>query len=166
MAGAPIFKVKFEGGEELLKQMQALKVNVRKSMTGATRAGMKVVQVDAEQRAKSLSTRGGKATRLVMSSQKPLHATADVGPSRRKWVLLFFEQGVTRHEIVGNPLVFEGERCLVVLGSVDHPGMAATPWLRPALEAKSDEAIRVFGEKLRAAIEEARLSAEGQDDKE
>ena len=163
---SPILSVKSEGGDELLKAMQALKVNVRKSLVGATRAGMKVIQVDAEQRAKTLSTRGGKATRLVFSSKQPNHATADVGPSKKKWVLRFFEIGVTRHEITGNPLVFEGERGLVVLGHVDHPGMPAIPWLRPALDSRSAEATRVFGDTLRAAIEKARIAAEGLDDGE
>src|SRR3990167_8723191 len=166
MAKAALFGAKIEGGEELLEEMRALGVNVRKTLIGATRAGMKVVQAEAEQRAKPLSTRRGKATRLVFSSKKRDHATADVGLSKKKWVLRFFEQGVTRHEIVGKgkPLVFEGERGLVVIGGVDHPGMAARSWLRPALDGKRDEATKVFGAVVRAAIEEKRVAAEGSDD--
>ena len=170
MAKAQVFGAKIEGGEELLEQMRALDVNVRKALIGATRAGMKVIQAEAEQRARPLSTRRGKATRLVFSSKKRDHATADVGPSKKKWVLRFFEQGVTGHEIVAGrhapALVFKGHSGLVVLTRVNHPGMAARPWLRPALDGKRDEATRVFGETLRAAIEEARIAAEGADDEE
>ena len=170
MAKAALFGAKIEGGEELLEEMRALGVNVRKTLIGATRAAMKVVQAEAELRAKPLSTRRGKATRLVFSSKKRDHATADVGPSKKKWMLRFFEQGVTRHEIVAGrhspALVFEGNRGLVVLTRVNHPGMAARPWLRPAMDGKRDEATKVFGQALRAAIEEKRIAAEGSDDEE
>src|SRR4030065_551934 len=114
MAKAALFGAKIEGGEELLEEMRALDVNVRKTLIGATRAAMKGVQGEAGVRAKPLSTRRGKATRLVFSSKKPTHATADVGPSKKKWMLRFFEQGVTRHQVVAGghapALGFEGSR--------------------------------------------------------
>jgi len=156
---------KIEGGEEMLKQMKALGLNTRKVLAAATRAGLKVVQVEAEQNAKGISSRGGKATRLVLSSKKPTHATADLGPGKKKWYLRFFETGAQPHEISG-PLAFEGDRGLVLIGGVSHPGMSAQPWLRPAFGAKRDAARDAFGETVRAAIEEARLAAEGQDDPE
>ena len=43
MAKAQVFGAKIEGGEELLEEMRALDVNVRKTLIGATRAAMKVV---------------------------------------------------------------------------------------------------------------------------
>src|SRR4030067_793974 len=93
MAKAALFGANIEGGEERLEEVRALGVKVRKTLIGATRAAMKVVQAEAELRAKPLSTRRGKATRLVFSSKKRDHATADVGPSKKKGVVRFFGQG-------------------------------------------------------------------------
>lgn len=40
-----------------------------------------------------------------------------------------------------------------VAGAVQHPGFAAKPFLRPALDTKADEAIKAFGERLRSYLQ-------------
>lgn len=40
-----------------------------------------------------------------------------------------------------------------VSGIISHPGHAARPFMRPALDAKADEAIKAFGDKIRAYME-------------
>nr|WP_086491266.1 HK97-gp10 family putative phage morphogenesis protein [Novosphingobium panipatense] len=40
-----------------------------------------------------------------------------------------------------------------ISGIINHPGFAAHPFMRPALDAKADEAIQAFATKVRSFIE-------------
>ena len=79
--------------------------------------------------------------------------SVDVGPDDDHWYYRFFETGAGAHEITGSPLVFEGREDLVVTGRVDHPGMAAQPFLRPAFDGEKDRATDAVGDELRKAVE-------------
>jgi len=161
-----LISVKLEGSEALLKELRALGGNAKKAVRGATRAGAHVMQDEAERRARAVSGASGKHTRLVTSASQPTFVEASVGPSKKKFFMRFFETGVTRHEISGHPLAFEGDQGLVVIGGVNHPGMPARPWLRPAFDATGDAAVAAMGDALRAAVEKQRIIAEGKDDEE
>jgi len=165
VAGARI-DLKLEGGDELIKEMRALGVNVKKSLRGAVRAGAKVIQDAAEENARGVSGQSGKHTRLITSARQPTSVEFSIAPSKKKFFMRFFETGATAHEISGNPIAFEGDRGLVVIGGVHHPGMPAQPWLRPAFDAKGKAAVAALDESLRATIEEAKIEAEGRDDEE
>jgi len=153
--------VKLEGGDELIAELARMGVNVKKSLRGAIRAGAKLVQAEADARAPS--SRAGKKAALQVSSPKRDQVEARVKPTRKRWYLRFFETGTAPHEIAGRPLLaFEGEGGRFVRARrIKHPGMPARPWLRPALEAQSDAAVAAIGESLRAAVVEARITAEG-----
>jgi HK97 gp10 family phage protein len=158
--------VKLEGAEELIEELRALGVNVKRSVRGAVRAGAKVIQEAAEANARGVTGSSGKHVRIKVSARSKEFVEAEIGATKKKFQLPFFETGVQPHEITGSPLVFEGDKGLIVIGGVRHPGMPAQPWLRPALDVKRDAAVEAMGETLRAAIEEARIAAEGQDDAE
>ena len=79
-------------------------------------------------------------------------AEISVGPTREKWYLRFFEFGATSHEIKGTPLVFEGERGLVMTRSVKHPGMAARPFLRSAVTRNKERIVAKIGEVFQSEI--------------
>lgn len=40
-----------------------------------------------------------------------------------------------------------------VSGIISHPGMAAHPFMRPALDAKAETAVKAFGDRIRAYLE-------------
>lgn len=159
-------QVKIEGGEGLLKELAALGVNVKKTLRGATRAGAKVIQEEAERNARGVTGSTGKHVRIKVSARQRDRVEAEIGATKKKFHLRFFEAGVQPHEISGAPLVFEGDKGLIVIGGVRHPGMPAQPWLRPAFDSRKDAAADAMGEVLRATVEEARIAAEGQDDEE
>ena len=161
-----VVQVKIEGAEELLKELKALGVNVKKTLRGATRAGAKVIQAEAETRARSVSGSSGKHVRVSVSARHKEFVEASIGATRKKFFMRFFETGVQPHEITGAPLVFEGDRGLIVIGGVRHPGMPARPWLRPAFDSRRDAATAAMGDVLRATVEEARIAAEGRDEEE
>ena len=165
--------VKLDGAEQLLEELEALGVNVQRSLRGAIRKGAKVIQDEAEVNARMVTGKTGKHTRLHVSTRRgevgSSDVQADIGPSKKKFWLRFYETGAAPHEIKAknSPLLaFEGEKGLVLTSRVAHPGLPALPWLRPAFDNKGDAAIKVVGEVLREAVEEARIAAEGSDDEE
>lgn len=82
------------------------------------------------------------------------NAIAAVGPDKKHWHYRFSEFGVSAHEIKGNPLLaFPGRDGLVITGSVNHPGMAAQPFLEPATERKGAEAVAEIGSVVKREIE-------------
>lgn len=158
--------VKIEGGENLLKELQALGGNVRSTARTAMRNGAKVVQAAAELNAASIAVHAGKHTRIQATSLAMGVITMAVAPSKKKWYFRYFETGVTPHQIRGKPLVFMGDSGLVVIGSANHPGMAAKPWLRPAMDSTSPAAVAAIGETLRTAIEARRAIVESGEEEE
>lgn len=83
--------------------------------------------------------------------------TVGIGPDDAHWYYRYLETGASAHEIRGNPLLrFEGREGLVITGAVNHPGMAAKPFLRPAFDEKKNAAKDEVGAELKKVIERAR----------
>src|SRR5512139_262992 len=159
--------VKIEGGAELIADMRALGINVTATTRKAAREGAKVIQADAEGRAKTISSRGGKNTKITTSTRGPGEAEARVSPSKRKWYLRFSETGTAPHAIYGKPwLVFFSHGKLISTRTIHHPGMAARPWLRPAFDTKQDAATTAFGETMGRVIDQKRAERDGGDEAE
>ena len=173
---------KIEGTEELLKALRALGENVNKSVTGATRAGGKVLKGEALANARAITSRSGKITELDQATgkQKTVQASspvqlrvrkrqgfavASVTPAKGYGHLRLLEYGAKPHDIHGKPLLrfFSGDR-MIDVAVVHHPGFAARPWLRPAVDAVKNEAIAAVGKALAETLEKARIIAEGNDD--
>lgn len=155
-------EVKVEGLPELIAEMKGLGLRVNSNLRAAMRKGMKVIQAEAEQNAQSISK--GKATRIEATSRvQEGKVSVELHISKKKFYLGFFESGVQPHEIKGAPLVFEGDRGLIVIGGVNHPGMPAQPWLRPAIDSKKDAAVQEVGRALREVIEKRRAQLAGEE---
>lgn len=140
---------KIEGLEFAVKRMTALGVNVSGRMELAAHAGAAVVREIADANA----PRSGVVEKET-ASVKPASAIVNIGVGKGNWYLQFFETGATEHEITGSdgPLVFQGDEGRVVTWSVDHPGMAAEPFLRPALDGQRANASKAFGEVIKRIL--------------
>lgn len=139
--------VQIEGGEELLRRLRKLGPDVEGILEKAALAGAQEIADAANPLAPAPLIRAE-----VTDSSKG-KVQADVGMPDEKWYWRYLETGATGHEITGTPIAFEGERGLVITGGVRHPGMAATPFLRPAFDSKQDAAKDTTGEVLRKAVE-------------
>jgi HK97 gp10 family phage protein len=144
--------VNIKGGEELQQFLNQLPVKVEKNiMRSALRAGAKVIEkealsnlfdagaIDSGDLARSLrvstAARRGKVTASVKAGDQ------------RAWYWRFVEFGTAAHTIKGKNgkrLFFNG----TIVSSVNHPGARAKPFMRPALDSKSSEAIRAVGRKI------------------
>ena len=137
--------------KKLRGQLKNLEKAVRKEiMKEAVLLGAEIVKDEANPNAP------GPHIEVAIDKVTETNATAKVGPDNEHWYYRFAELGATSHEISGAPLVFQGSEGLVVTGSVTHPGRAARPFLRPAMESKSQEVQQamadVIEEEMRKAV--------------
>ena len=146
--------VKLVGDKELEKKIMLLATRVNGAVRKGAEAGAKIIEDAAERDAPGP---------FIASGNEKVIATGTVeisiGPDKEHWEYQFVETGATRHEIAagkkkGAPyLVFEGRKGLVVTKKVQHPGMAARPFLRPAMKQQKDAAVAATGKVFRAEID-------------
>jgi HK97 gp10 family phage protein len=142
--------VKLEGGEELLEALRQIDANMKAALRSATLAGAQPI-ADA---ANSMAPGPHIETEVVSATTG--EATVAIGPDKEHWYYRFQETGAAAHEITGSPLFFEGRAGLIRTASVTHPGVAAKPFLRPAHDAKGDDARDELGAALRVEIEKVK----------
>jgi len=141
---------KLIGEKELNEKLQKLGVKARASLLSATKAGGDVIQEEAN--------RNAPGPHIVMGHEKAQDSQAevDIGPDEEHWFYRFFEFGAGAHEIKAKTaaaLAFQGRSGLVITQAVQHPGMAAVPFLRNAMDSKRDETVAGMGKVFRAEID-------------
>ena len=145
-------EVRVKGLSELNAFLQELPSKVEKNvLRGALRAGARVVQAEAKAnvpvdtgtlRAGLKVSTGGKGG-MVMAKVKATGKHAFVAP----WL----EFGVGAHAITarkGGWLFFGG----AFAKSVDHPGIAPRPFMRPALDSRAQAAVVAAGEYMKQRL--------------
>lgn len=164
-----------KGLKELDAYLSALPKNMQK---GAYRAGLtaaaKPIRDEARLRAPKQTGKMAKAIKTGSARQNPdgtflISIRLD---GEHSFLGLFHEYGVSPHLIaatgkgegrvavrkasegtgkVQNGVMKIGNK--FVSGILTHPGHAAHPFMRPALDAKADEAVQAFAAKIRAYLE-------------
>lgn len=147
----PAVTVHLEGEAELKAKIEALGKAARgATLERAALAGAEVIRADAQRRAP------GPHIEAEVTQAADMAIEVGIGPDKEHWYYLFFETGTSGHGIgpdSGKAIVFSGREGPEVRFEVDHPGMAAEPFLRPALDSKRDMAIAATGAELRREIE-------------
>lgn len=142
--------ITIDGLDEALSALRRAGVSTRPILRAAAQAGADLIAEAARANAPGPEIESD----VVESSATAV--TVDVGPTKEKWFYRFFETGAGPHAILGKSLlVFEGDQGLVRIEAVQHPGQAARPFLRPAFDARGDDAVEAIGDRLRTAIESA-----------
>jgi HK97 gp10 family phage protein len=140
--------VRLEGEEAVMRRLQQLGLSVSAVLEGAVRAAAELVRDDARGMAP------GPEIELDTLNKTQRRVEVGVGPDDEHWYYKFLETGTGAHAIHGSPmLVFMGDEGLVMTPGVDHPGMAARPFLRPAMDANEGPATTEMGRRWRGAIE-------------
>jgi len=144
------------GGAELDAFLQSLPAKLEKNiMRSALRAGAKVFREEARANVPVALGALKKSVRISTGS-KGGQVTASVKAGDKKaWYWRFVEFGTAAHVIApeeAGALAVGG----LVREKIEHPGATAKPFMRPALDAKADEAIAAVTAQIRK-----RLTAEG-----
>jgi HK97 gp10 family phage protein len=77
-----------------------------------------------------------------------------IGLKKAKWYLRFFEFGTQPQEVTSKKgyFVFEGEAGLVITKTIQHKGMAAQPFLKPAITEGAEKVTKMMGHVFRDTI--------------
>lgn len=167
-----------KGGAEIAKALEEFAAQVERNMLrGGLRAGAQVIQEEAKARVpqdtgalkNSIGIRTGRKGAKVYayvvagsSTTKKTVKKSSTRPSGIKveysnpWYAHLVEYGVKRHVIIAGGGTKAGKALAAgarILGEkVDHPGFAAKPFMRPALDAKAQSAIDSIAAYLRKRI--------------
>ena len=149
MAGKVKVKVTLEGSKELLDALKKVVKDVNTELKTAALNGAEVIHDAAEALAPGPYL-------VVDVDEKPGRVTTEIKADRDHWHYRFFELGADTHEITakkGVRLSFVRGGQSVVVSGVQHPGMAAKPFLRPAFDANQDRAEQAVADYLKKVIE-------------
>lgn len=166
-----------KGLAELDRVLSAMPGNLRKNAYAAgLRAGAAVLRDEARARApkedgKLAKAIGSSSVRTNDDGTLSIQVRADP-KKQHAYLALFAEYGVARH-LIARTGAKEGRVAVrkakegtgtaqagvmkigpdFVSGIIEHPGHAAHPFMRPALDAKAGEAIAAFALRVRAYLE-------------
>ena len=126
----------------------------RNIMRGALRNGAKVLLAEAQGTAAFADDTGAlRASIRISTSVRRGTVTAAVkaGPSKRDkrpWYARLVEYGTKAHIIRAR----QGKVLAIGVSKVHHPGAKARPFMRPALDAKAQEAVQATAEYIRQRL--------------
>lgn len=169
--------MKLKGGKELLSFLDAFPARLQK---GAARSGLTAAAKPVRDQARSNAPReSGKLAKSIKTGSPKVNQDGTVTISVRlsgehSFLGHFFEYGVAPHFIRAGDSGLSARKLTqkfnregsartdgalkigdnYVTGAVLHPGFAARPFLRPALDMKAEEAVNAFGERLRSYLKD------------
>ena len=152
-------KVRIEliGDKELHEKLHRLGVGVQAANSKAARAAEVPIQAEANAGAPGPNILALQSKR---ESTEDL-AVVDIGPDKEHWHYAFFEYGAIAHMIKpkkAKALAFEGRKGLVVIQSVQHPGMKKKPFLKKSLLHNRDLAQQIAGKVFLDEINKETIS--------
>jgi HK97 gp10 family phage protein len=137
-----------QGGEELERKLKRMGKDANRVLDDAAEAGGRVIRDAARAMAPG--------PHIEMEVERRQHqAQVAIGPDKDHWYYRFRETGAGRHRITpdkAQALRFESGGETQFAAGVDHPGMAADPFLRPAYDENKDRAERAVGDTIRKAV--------------
>jgi len=143
-----------EGADEMIAMIQKLgDIAAGAAVMEAVIAGGKVLEEEIESRAPG-------AHIVMVPNMRSIRrgwAQVDVGPDKEHWYYRFFETGASPHEIEA-----ETAQALLLIGGnlrervMNHPGMAANPFMRPGFDAAENKVKAEIGSKLMEALRRAK----------
>lgn len=139
--------VSIKGDKELKRKLERLGTRAQAALGRAAQAGAGPVKESANQMAPGPH---------IITSEPVINgsqASVDIGPDEEHWAYRFIEFGAKPHEISGSPLIFEGRNGLVITKKVQHPGLTARPFLRPAAKSQQDAARDAAGNVFKKEID-------------
>lgn len=151
--------IHIKGFSALQKMLETLPAKVEGNiLRSALRQGAKTI---AEEAKAQVPVRYGDLRDSIRTSVKmkngKVMAVVKAG-NKKAWYWRFVEFGTGAHKITGK----DGKALAIgggVYKSVDHPGAKPTPFMRPAMDGKSAEALQAIGEQIKKRLTKAGLEA-------
>ena len=158
-------EIEIDGLEETLQQLKDVGFMIYESTDKAALAAVNVIESAASERAPRPGIIEHKKS--WARGRGKVEYTIGVNDSYETYFYIFFETGVTAHEIKPRErsglLSFideNGDKKAVKIVK-HHPGFAARPFLRPAIDTKKDAAVQAAGDvwnnEVSKAVSRAKL---------
>lgn len=141
--------VELEGFQELIDKMNRMGDAVRAVAKEAVEAGAQEVMKEADRKAPRPD-----AIDIEFVEQNAKQTVFAIGLKKAKWFLRFFEFGTQPQEVTSKTgyFVFEGDAGLVITKTIQHKGMAAQPFLGPAIKTGQERVTKLMGQVFKDAI--------------
>lgn len=153
------------GGKELAKALAELPVKIERNiMRAALRAGAAVIAAEARNNVPVDSAELKSTIRTSSNSKRGMvEANAVVGRRKKGWYATFVEFGTAPHVITAGknkPMLSFRDRNGIWrrVFEVHHTGAVAKPFMRPAFDNKSDEAVKVVVDKIRERLTDQNIN--------
>lgn len=147
-----------KGGRELQEMLNTLAPKLERNiMRGALAAGAKVILAEAKNNVPIKSGELRNSLRVSTRARKGQITASIKSGNKKVWYSRLVEFGTAAHTISAKngSLSFGG----FFAKSVDHPGARAKPYLRPALDSKSNDAIKEVGAYIGKRLTKQGLNA-------
>ena len=141
---------KFKGGKELQDYLNQLPAKIERNvMRSALRQGANVIRAEAQATVPVGKGDLRKSIKVKTRSKRgQVSATIETKDFKAHWI----EFGTQPHEIkpskTGGVLAF-GD---TIAKSVNHPGTQPQPFMQPAVDSKTSEAVLAVGEQIRKVL--------------
>lgn len=150
-----------KGLSELQAFLDALPAKMESNiMRAALRQGANVVRDEAKANVpvKSGLLRAG--LKVSTSSRRGVVTAKVKATGKHAYLARWIEYGTAAHQIkpkMARSLLFGG----IFAESIDHPGAAAKPFMRPALDTRAQAALLAVGEAIKKRLTKQGLDASG-----
>lgn len=139
-----------KGLAALGKALSTLPVKIERNvLRGALRAGMKPVQAAARENAAKATGLLARGLRISTDGRKGKVYARLKTSGKHDYIARFVEFGTAPHRISGRNggmLRIAGK---AIVPSVAHPGARAVPFMRPAIDTKSPDAVQAVANYIR-----------------
>lgn len=145
-------EVRVKGLADLNKLLQQLPAKLEANvLRGALRAGAKVVMEDAKARVPVDTGQLRDGLKISTRSRRGVVSASVKATGKHSFIAPWIEYGVAAHQITarkGGWMFFGG----MFAKSVDHPGMQARPFMRPALDGRAQAAVVAAAEYMKRKL--------------
>jgi len=147
-----VSEVRVKGLADLNKLLQQLPAKLEANvLRGALRAGAKVVMEDAKARVPVDTGQLRDGLKISTRSRRGVVSASVKATGKHSFIAPWIEYGVAAHQITarkGGWMFFGG----MFAKSVDHPGMQARPFMRPALDGRAQAAVVAAAEYMKRKL--------------
>lgn len=143
----PTFKI--EGANEIARELHRRRLNVESGLEEILHAAGGVIQEAAAANVRATSQSVADEMARATMEKRPDRVVVGVGPTENHWHSHMIEFGARAHRITA-----KNRKALQFINgtfrrSVQHPGFAPRPFLRPALDTRKDEAQAVAAREFK-----------------
>lgn len=146
------FSLKIEGTAEIIAKLKQIGAEATAIATAATMAGAEIVRAEAAKKAAQTSQKLADGMLKEPGTTKSDEVVVKVGPDKELFWGRVIEFGAEPHHITPNQAKALQTDLNQFAANANHPGVDASPFLRPALDIAADavqvEIARQLKQKL------------------